>query len=193
MSDQPLGREEVARIAIALKGLEQYRETPLDDLIEPAMRFLQSCGKSLEPEDPNSTPLVKWFSRQEAAKFVTGNPRAKRALDQFNRYLEFVSKGGYIRLWDEDAWCSIQYSLLDAEKGPDRFHEWFCNALKEKFGRWQKIELSKAQSVKAKKSKTIACVAFLEPVVMTTQPDGRKTKPSGREFKSDGQKLEPTG
>ena len=43
MSDQPLGREEVARIAIALKGLDEYRETPLTDLIKQAIRFLRDC------------------------------------------------------------------------------------------------------------------------------------------------------
>jgi hypothetical protein len=186
MSDQPLGREEVARIAIALKGLDEYRETQLNELIEPAIWFLRRCEQALEPEDPNSTAPRKWFSRQEAAKVVTGNPRANRALNQFNRYLEFVSKTGLFDLWDEESmWNAVHYSLEDV-KNHDRVDEWFCNALKEKFGDWRKLELSKAQSVKGKKSKKSACVTNPEPVVVNTGPGGRTSKPNGH-------KVEPSG
>jgi hypothetical protein len=192
MSGQPLGREEVARIAIALKELDEYRETPLNDLIEPAIRFLQRCGQALEPEDPNSTVPRKWFSRQEAAKVVTGNPRPKRALDQFNRYLEFLSKTGLYDLWDDESmWNAVQWSLDDV-KNLDRVSEGFCNTLKEKFSDWRKIEVSKAQSAKAKKLRKIACVTDPEPLVINPKPGGQKLKPTSQKFKPDGQKLKPT-
>jgi hypothetical protein len=154
MSDQPLGREEVARIAIALKGLDEYRETPLNDLIETSIWFLQRCGRALEPENLDSTAPLKGFSRQEAARMVTGNRRAKRAMQQFDRYLEFISNHGPKPLWEEgqeDNWPYVQYSLEGLKKDPDRFDEVFCNELKEKFSEWRNIDLSNRQSLKAKK------------------------------------------
>jgi hypothetical protein len=183
MSEQPLGREEVARIAIALKGLDEYRETPLNDLIEPSICFLQRCGRALEP---NSTAPRKWLSRQEAAKVVTGNPRPKRALDQFNRYLEFVSGNGCFDLWDDDStWHAVQYALDDV-KSHDRVDEWFCNALKEKFSDWRKRELSKAQSAKAKKSAKSVCALNPEPAAVNTEPGGQTSQPNGRKLKPGG-------
>jgi hypothetical protein len=173
MNGQPLGREEVARIAIALKGLDEYRGTALNDLIEPAISFLRDCGKALEPEDVNSTAPLRWFSRKEAAKFVTGNPRAKRALGQFNRYLEFVSKGGYVSLWDEvSAWNALQGPLSAVEKDPGKFDGWFCDVLKEKFSEWRKRENSERQKRKAKNSRK----KFL-PGVMVKKSEPMAGKP----------------
>jgi hypothetical protein len=180
MSDQPLGREEVARIAIALKGLDEYRETPLNDLIEPSIQFLRRCGQALEPEDLNSNAPLKWCSRKEAAKFVTGNPRAQRALTQFNRYLEFIGEGGYHRLWvDEAMWLPVMYSLEGVKKDLDLVDEWFCLALKEKFSEWHEIDKSERQRRKAKNSRKKSLPRVMakksEPVAAKPQP--RASKP----------------
>src|SRR5689334_6458528 len=149
-----MGREEVARIAIANHVLDEYRATPLSDMNKFAAWFLRDCGNALEPENPNSVSPVSWFSRQAAAKFVTGNSRAKRALGQFNRYLEFVSQSGYLSLWDEEStWDAVHYSLEDIKKDPNKVDGWFCNALKEKFSEWQKREISERQKRKAKNSR----------------------------------------
>jgi hypothetical protein len=175
MSEQPLGREEVARIAIALKGLDEYRETPLNDLIKRAIRFLRDCEEALEPENLSSKVPLKWFSQKEAAKFVTGNPRAQRALTQFNRYLEFVGEGGYLRLWvDEAMWLAVMYSLKGVKKDLDRVDEGFCLTLKEKFSEWREIDKSERQRRKAKNSRK---KSLLGGLVKKSEPGATKTQP----------------
>ena len=151
MSDQPLGREEVARIAIALKGLNEHRETPLNDLIEPARKFLLACERV--PTDPDEIAEKRWIVRLEAAKLITGNLRPVRAISQFDRYLEFLShRHPADGFFDEDEGYVI-LTYLPSLTQADHLPEWFCNALKEKFSDWRKFEFSKAQSVKGKKSK----------------------------------------
>ena len=110
---------------------------------------------------------------------MTGNPRAKRALDQFNRYLEFVSRDGSFDLWEEESiWYAVQYSIEDV-KSHDRVDEWFCNALKEKFSEWRKREISEAQSAESKKiyKKRLRSKLMVENIRAgwsENQADGRK-------------------
>jgi hypothetical protein len=151
----PLGREEIARIAILLKSLPEYKETKLIDLVFPACEFLLICGDNGPIyqryfEKSQSGKDMDWFSRSDAAKIVTGNPRRARALDQFDRYLEFVTQSAPGELFDESASHMVGYLACGTKD--TGFHRWVCDALKEKFEIWRQKDSSRQQSDKAKKS-----------------------------------------
>ncbi len=154
MSGQPLGREEVARIAIALKGLEQHKETALHRLIKPACRFLLACEQAAnDPSRDDEEDEECWFARIKAAKLVTGNPRAGRAMSQFDRYLEFLMHTFPGQFFAKNEGYIILHYLHNASPKADGFPEWFCEALQKKFGEWQKLEISERQRRKAKNSR----------------------------------------
>jgi hypothetical protein len=153
MSEQPLGREEVARIAIALKGLERYKETELYRLIKPACGFLLACEKAANDPKRGDEEDERWFVRDKAAKLVTGNPRPSRAMNQFERYLEFLNHTSPGEFFNKNEGYLILFHLHHATPKADGFPEWFCKALQEKFGAWQKLEFSERQRRKAKNSR----------------------------------------
>lgn len=87
---------------------------------------------------------MKWLSRLEAAKFVTGNQKNRDALKAFNRYME--SHWLLNRLQSRDP------GFADKIKKADEFLDVFCEDLRKDYEPYKSFNKSAAQP-KGKKNK----------------------------------------
>jgi hypothetical protein len=94
---------DVARIAIELKGLPEYRNVALNDLIPIARQFLLDCQIDKERYDRRQRELPFEKAREDhqtltkidAAKYVTGDSRHPgRALKIFEELEQFLKANG---------------------------------------------------------------------------------------------------
>ncbi len=154
MSQNPLRREEVARIAIALKALRDFKDRDIHELVDTACDFLLFCGeRALIAEEDHkrrkfreTTDRSTIISVVEAAKLITGQPesRARQLFDRFRKFL--LEPNSLVPVTQLPFVCGSLKSGLNSGYQKD-----FCDLLTEIFPAWWKLEQSQLQAKRASK------------------------------------------
>jgi hypothetical protein len=154
MNKEPLDPYPVVRTAIALKGLKEFKDKDLYELVDTACHLLLYTYNRI----PNAEQdyMLRSNSREameskkamplgEVAKLVTGESVKAEALKRFDRFRKFLSEPHELFTeWERTHACTY----LNASAGIQKD---FCDWLMEVYPRWWKFEQTQLQSQRASK------------------------------------------
>jgi hypothetical protein len=161
MSEPSLTEEAVARLAVALKGLRENREKSLEELIDPACRFLLRCREGAQVHENNyrREQFEKRFeskqaiSEAEIARLVAGDRHKKRAVERFR---EFVC---YIMDPDNELIRPPQnLAFLDQYLERREWTQGWVDYLRKVFPEYQRFKRATSQPKTKKKKKVLALI-----------------------------------
>jgi hypothetical protein len=151
MNQESWGREEVVvRVAISLKGLEEFKDKDLNELIDTACYLVLTARERIPIAERNyarekqraAKEAGKLTPHAEVAVAVTGQSNQTAALERFNRFYEALPKLEGVFTIEEQiqAHAAIKNGL---EKG---YRKEVCDLLADLYPRWWKSEQSRLQS-----------------------------------------------
>lgn len=156
MSQESWSREEVVvRVAIALKGLKEFKDKDLYELIDLACNLILFCRDQLPVMEQNFElkkqeaieESKKIIPHAEVAKIVTGQSGQTIALQRFNRFYkalpDLIDKND--AFYSE--WAMAHLTIKNGmEKG---YRKKSCEGLATLYLRWWKFEQGRLQSERA--------------------------------------------
>lgn len=166
MNGSPFRAEEVARIAIALKGLPEFKDKPLDQLIPVACEFLWTCQdyipiaerKYAHQKTKEAEADKEILPYEQVLKRVTNESKLDRAGKKFEQFYQALSqhKGSLPESWFTGFRSQLGH-LGMAEDFPIGLEnlkhgrgvtERTCDLLSQLY-RWWKLEQKRLQRVRS--------------------------------------------
>jgi hypothetical protein len=153
MNIPQLTEEAVAHMAVALKALPENRETPLEELIQPACRYLLACReaarieeKKYQREQLEKRLSKRSFSEAEIARLVIGDRHKNRVVDRFRDFVSFL-------LSPDTKLVHPSFSLVMLEHSMEarRWRSDWVDELRKLYPKYQKIKRSISQPKKKNK------------------------------------------
>jgi hypothetical protein len=157
MNIPQLTEEAVAHMAVALKALPENRETPLEELIQPACRYLLACREAAQIEEKKyqreqlEKRLSKRpFSEAEIARLVIGDRHNDRGVERFRDFVRFV-------LSPDSKLVHPSFSLVMLEHSLEarRWRSDWVDELQKLYPKYQKIKRSISQRKTKKRKKSL--------------------------------------